>query len=443
MLEFSLENLSEKIHYGKTKDYFQEVLSSYHNGNYRSAVVMLWSVAICDIIYKLENLVDIYKDKSANLILSDITDIQRKDPKSPLWETELIKKTHEDTNLLDNSEYLNLVYLQNQRHLSAHPILDSDRVLHTPNKETVRALIRNTLEGLLIKPPFYTKKIIDELLADIAEAAPAINTKEKVKRYVESRYLNRLKPEVEISIYKSLWKLVFILEDENCNNNRYINFQTLDIIGKRNLVNIKDEISRDKDGFSKVSNRPGILNYLIVYLAKNSGIYDILDESAKIKIQHNVESTDLGRIYGWFLKPNLEEYFRDIVDLINSNRNEKFNFTNPQLEFLFEISDTNEWQNLFCNIVSEYYCKSVSYNQADKRFEQAISPYLNLFDKESIIFLIDCIETNQQVYFRSNAPSDHYKIHQIIEELHVESFNLINYPRLKINLEDYENYCKN
>jgi hypothetical protein len=70
----------------------------------------------------------------------------------------------------------------------------------------VRALIRNTLEDLLIKPPFYTKKIIDELLEDIAEAAPALNTREKVKRYVESRYLSRLKPEVELSIYRSLWK---------------------------------------------------------------------------------------------------------------------------------------------------------------------------------------------------------------------------------------------
>lgn len=50
MHEYSLEKMAEKIHYGKTKEYFGEVLSSYHNENYRSAVVMLWSVAVCDIV---------------------------------------------------------------------------------------------------------------------------------------------------------------------------------------------------------------------------------------------------------------------------------------------------------------------------------------------------------------------------------------------------------
>jgi len=104
MLEFSLENLSEKIHYGKTKDYFQEVLSSYHNGNYRSAVVMLWSVAVCDIVYKLQYLVDLYEDAVAKLILDELTTLQNSDSKSSFWEVKLIDDTHAKTNLLDNSE---------------------------------------------------------------------------------------------------------------------------------------------------------------------------------------------------------------------------------------------------------------------------------------------------------------------------------------------------
>ena len=128
-------------------------------------------MAVCDIVYKLQYLVDLYQDKQAKSILDGIEKSQTDNPKSPSWEFELIQDTHEHTNLLDHSEYANLVYLQQQRHLSAHPILDSDRQLHTPNKETVRALIRNTLEDLLIKPPFYTKKIIDELSENIAEAA--------------------------------------------------------------------------------------------------------------------------------------------------------------------------------------------------------------------------------------------------------------------------------
>ena len=39
----------DNIYSSKTREYFREVLSSYSNGNYRSAVVMLYSVCICDL----------------------------------------------------------------------------------------------------------------------------------------------------------------------------------------------------------------------------------------------------------------------------------------------------------------------------------------------------------------------------------------------------------
>ena len=44
---------ADDIYFSKTREYFKEVLSSYANGNYRSAIVMLYSIAICDILYKL------------------------------------------------------------------------------------------------------------------------------------------------------------------------------------------------------------------------------------------------------------------------------------------------------------------------------------------------------------------------------------------------------
>ena len=401
MLEFSLENLSEKIHYGKTKDYFQEVLSSYHNGNYRSAVVMLWSVAVCDIVYKLEYLVDLYEDSGAKSILDGIKESQKDNPKSPSWEFELIQHTHEHTKLLDHSEYANLVYLQQQRHLSAHPILDSDRQLHTPNKETVRALIRNTLEDLLIKPPFYTKKIIDELLVDMAEAAPALNTPQKVKRYLESRYLSKFKPEVELSIYRSFWKLVFKQEDEKCIKNRVINLQTLEVIGNRKAESILNQIKGEKDYYSHVSSIPLTLDYLVSYLSKNPKIYDLLNENAKLKIQHNVKTTNTSKICGWFVKENLEVHYKDILSLIENDL--RFYFKEVELKLLFEIRDTEEWQHLFCRILSSYYCASLTYDWADSRFQQAISPYLEFFDKEAIVFLIERIEKNVLVYGRRKA----------------------------------------
>jgi hypothetical protein len=390
---------------------------------------MLWSVAVCDIVYKLLDLVDLYEDSGAKTILDGITESQKDNPKSPSWEFELIEHTHKHTKLLDHSEYANLVYLQQQRHLSAHPILDSDRQLHTPNKETVRALIRNTLEDLLIKPPFYTKKIIDELLEDIAEAAPALKTRQKVKRYVESRYLSKLKPEVELSIYRSLWKLVFKLEDEDCIKNRVINLYTLEVIGNRKPESIFNQIKGEKDYYSNVSSSPIPLDSLVIYLSQNHKIYDLLNDDAKLKIQHNVKTTNTSKICGWFVKENLEVHYKDILSLIENDL--KFYFKEVELKLLFEIRDTEEWQHLFCRILSSYYCASLTYDKADSRFQEAISPYLEVFDKEAIVFLIERIEKNVLVYGRLKAREEHKEIKKKLFQLHGQEFDLNPYPYFK------------
>ena len=51
---FNFENTIEQIPITKTKEYFKEVYSSYCIGNYRSAVVMLWTVIVCDLLFKLQ-----------------------------------------------------------------------------------------------------------------------------------------------------------------------------------------------------------------------------------------------------------------------------------------------------------------------------------------------------------------------------------------------------
>lgn len=273
MDEFSLEKMSDSIHYGKTKEYFREVLSSYHNGNYRSAVVMLWSVAICDIVYKLQNLIDLYDDASAKAILDEVSRIQDVDQKSAAWELKLIDEVNDKTNLLDSSEYENLRYLQKQRHLSAHPVLNRERELHSPNHETVRALIRNTLTDVLTKPPFYTQHILQELLDDISESREILNTRSKVKKYVVNRYFDRTTEQVELNIFRSLWKIVFRIENEQCENNRLINLHVLEVIASRNKASLPATIRGDVDFFSNLASTGSPLQYFIFFLSQNHELF--------------------------------------------------------------------------------------------------------------------------------------------------------------------------
>lgn len=426
MQEFSLERLSERIHYGKTKGYFQEVLSSYNNGNYRSSVVMLWSVAIFDIVYKLQNLIDLYEDAVAKEILQEVTTIQEEDYKSSAWEIKLLDDVHKRTYLLDSSEYEDLRYLQKQRHLSAHPVLNSERELHTPNKETVRSLLRNTLEGLLIKPPFYTQRIMRELLEDIAESSDVINSREKVKKYLESRYLSRTKPPVEMNIFRSLWKLVFKLDNEECEKNRQVNLHALEVLSTRNIAAIPDDIEGDKDYYSNIASAGTPLFFLVYYMSAQPHLYPLLSEDAKIKIDHCINTDAVGKTMGWFIKPDLETHGDDIEAWIKSFGHPIF--TTDQFDALQNISDTEEWQRKFCRIVSAYYSVSHDFDQADTRFQVAIPKYITLFDRESLIHLAEEIENNGQCNGRARARKDYAVIKDRIDALFGDEFDYDGVP---------------
>ncbi|MEJ1418566.1 MAG: hypothetical protein RPU91_16035 [Candidatus Sedimenticola sp. (ex Thyasira tokunagai)] len=426
MQEFSLERIAENIHYGKTKEYFREVLSSYNNGNYRSSVVMLWSVAICDIVYKLQNLIDLYDDAAAKDILQEVATIQDQDYKSSAWELKLIDDVHEKTYLLDSSEYENLRYLQKQRHLSAHPVLNSERELHSPNKETVRSLLRNTLEGLLVKPPIYTQRIMSELLEDISESSDVLNSREKVKKYIESRYLSRTTSTVEMNIFRSLWKLVFKLDNDDCEKNRMINLHALEVLSNRNTADVPREIEGDKDYYSNVASSGIPLSYLVFYLANNPHLYSLLSEDARLKVDHCISTDQVGRTMGWFVKENLNTHGEDIKAWILSDVRPKF--TQSQFDALLDISDTDEWQQIFCDIVTTYYCSSGSFDQADNRFEVAIPKYISLFNKDALISLAERIDNNDQCYARGQARADYVVIKERIDELFEDEFEFDNVP---------------
>lgn len=436
MQEFSLEKVSENIHYGKTKDYFEEVLSSYHNENYRSAVVMLWSVAVCDIVFKLQSLIDLYNDASAKEILDEVSEIQLNDPKSSAWELKLIDDVCEKTHLLDTSEYENLRYLQKQRHLSAHPVLNKERELHSPNKETVRSLLRNTLDDLLIKPPFYTQHILKELLLDISESREILNSRSKVKKYVESRYLSRTTRSVEINIFRSLWKIIFKLENEQCNKNRLINLHVLEVIALKNKTALPDAIQGDIDFYSNIANSGEPLQYLAFFLSQNSEIYPMLSDAARLKVEHCIADDEVGKTVGWFVKESLEKHAEDIEEWIKSDDTPVF--TPEQFETILEISDSEEWQEKFCSIVSTYYGSSENYDQADSRFQVAIPKFIKLFNKSAIRDLAQKIENNGQCHDRRQARHDYTIIKERIVELFGEEFNYQDYYWFsrKLGLDD-------
>ncbi|MBQ4878814.1 hypothetical protein J8M21_16470 [Pseudoalteromonas luteoviolacea] len=434
MKNFEIESMKEQIHFGKTKDYFDEVLTSYQVGSYRSSVVMLWAVTISDVIYKLQYLVDLYSDAAAKEILDEVRAIQDEDVRSSKWELGVVDKVFNNTNLIDSAEYENIRYLQKQRHLCAHPVLRGNLELHKPNKETVRALIRNILEGVLIKPPFYTQKVISEILEDLDESKEALNTKEKVKRYIESRYLNRMTDDVEFALYRTLWKFTFKLTNDKCSENRLLNLNAIRAITIRHKAKLVEVISADRDYYSNIAGSGQPLDYLVHYLSMNEMFYELLTDDAKLKVQHASDNTDVGRTCGWFTRGDLSTHFDYLTTWIEGTLYP--DFSESQWKYILELSDSEEWEQQYAKLIANYYCRSGGFDTADKRFTNCLLPNLKYFDLDSAVHLLTKIETNNQLYRRNRASTDHKKVRESFSKFLPADFDFSVYPEFDENTRE-------
>ena len=425
MDEYSIEARQEKIYHKKTKEYFSEVISSYRDGSYRSSVVMLWSVAVCDLLFKVKHMVDMYSDTIAQSILDEVERMQAANERSADWEIKLVELVKEKTAIIDISDFENLMHLQRQRHLSAHPVLTQGYELHRPNRETVRALIRNTLDGVLIKPPIYTRQIFQEFISDLSASSAVLIDKDKLKTYLESKYLSRIDSNVEVSLFRSLWKLVFRLQNEECETNRVINYWALEILFERSSAIISSDIESDKDYYANIANTGTPATYLVYFLAKKPVVYSAMNDAAKMIVAHICENNTNSRCLCWFLKESLEQHCTDLISWIDSETYPTL--ADSDIPALINMSDSSEWSLLSKKILNSYYAAGAGYDAADTRFYKAIRDYIKDYDQEALIDFMAKAQGNAQAYDRRGAKYDHRLIKERCDEVLGSGFDYTDY----------------
>ncbi len=230
MKEFILEEEIEKVNNENTKEYLREVISSYNNGSYRSAIVVLYTTVIYDLLQKLVVLRDIYNEDGAKDILNDIKKQQKANPKSPIWETNLIENVKKRTNLISAVEMEELLYLKAERNYAVHPIVNIDNEninkqleLKMITKETAKDLIRKAFEIVFLKDVIIAKKFIEDFCSNLAHFYDRVET-DGLKDFLNNRYFRRMTQESKDQLFSSLWKLVFVINDTECNKNRESNY---------------------------------------------------------------------------------------------------------------------------------------------------------------------------------------------------------------------------
>lgn len=414
----------DDIYFKKTKDYFQEVISSYSIGNYRSATVMLYSVAICDILFKLQELKDMYNDTVADAILSEVDKSRSEhDNKSKSkWEKEFIDNVYKKTKLLDLEAYTNLNHLYDHRNFSAHPALNENYELVAPSKETTIANIKNILKDILIKPPIFIKNIVDTLSEDLKDKNNLYeNAYDELANYLNNKYFSKMPDSMKIATFKAFWKFSFCLPDNSdCLNNMEINRQTLEILIDYFPQEITEYI-KGNDQFFYVANDDDCTMNLIVLLSKHPFIYEALNKDTRFQIDTMIDKDSRAKSVAWFKYKSVDEHLQYLKSIKSLSLPSKAII---RMEIYYsEIGEINALIDFFI----WYFGESSCFDYANSRFEHAIEPFLNKMSAMQFEQLIKVINENYQIHGRRSAYYSNNIIMKAAKNVLGEEFQYTSY----------------
>ena len=422
---------AENIYFPQIKDYFREIESSYDNGNYRSAMVMLYSTIVCDLLLKLKELNDVYSDAKAESILSDIN-AKRKLATNSTWEWDLIKRIKNETELLSDESFAMIHHIYDYRNISAHPAMNEEYELISPSAEITIAYIKQALKDVFVKPSVFASSIVDRMSDDIADKRDLyVKDYTSFRHYLEKAYFQRMPIKMAVQVFKAFWKFAFIKTDDELiyKENRFINMMVLEALLENYLDDICDFISSNSNYFS-VSQEKECLIHICILLAFFPRVYRCLDSSVLYQIEA-FNTKDEIRIIKWFLKDDMESHVRDFETDSDA-------LSLYYLNILRIICKNQGVPSLFNKFVIKHYANCESYTSARLRFDKTLSPFLELFSADDYIEIIKAINSNHELYEYWGQRERNDRMLKIARPLLPEDFPFEDYPNFRFTEETNE-----
>ena len=391
--DYTIDSLYPRIQDLRSREYFDEVLSCFYSGNYRSAVVMLYSVAVCDIIFKLQRLKDIYQDQAASDILSTIDTMQTQQPFSPQWENTLRDECVAKRRIILQPEASHLENLQKDWHLCAHPVVKNNAELHRPSRATVYAHIINVLGEILCRPAFLEKDLLMQILSDINQQRELLTKVEDVRQYVGAKYLDRLNsPEIETRLALKLWKFVFKLDDEEASVNRGINYRLLRVLTERNAVTFVEGIKGEPEKYSNQVKTDDvvILRWFVLFLNGMPDVYEALTEPFRLILERTLQKRPrIGNI-SFYRHRDLRPYFEKLLKNLD---------TDNQIDYIMWYIGKKLGKEEAMRVPIALLAQSGSFNEATDIYSKYVKPRLNEFTIGNLRELLDTIKNNEQARY--------------------------------------------
>lgn len=480
MQEFILEEQIDKVTNNNTKKYIMEVVSSYNNGNYRAAVVVLYTTVIYDLLQKLVALKEVYNDEGAKKILDSIKKEQKSNPQRSEWENTLIEKIYSETKIISAVEKEELLYLKKERNYAAHPIINLDDIneqleLKIITKETAKDMIRKAFEIVFLKDAILAKNIFEDFLADLNEFYARVKI-DGLEKYLNTKYFCRMTQERKDSLFRSMWKIVFLINNDDCNQNRASNYYGLFFLYNENKNHYRELIKNDEDyyfnkfeietieSWSGISSKEielySIVNfnwmsriiYFVNFLKYFPEIYKDLNDYGKNILEQSInhmyinddildkslyqtacQNKDLFKEQvkiksnAVFMSQSIEQHFEMIFKMILNYEKIQNDWIDSShynvldagdLEQIFYQSEQRGCTEQFIKFLIDYCIGANTYMQAQQMFDY-LKQFKKIFKEEHYYMILAKMNNNSQ-YYNNNKKADFI---EEIEVMYSDSFN--------------------
>ncbi|MCF0262978.1 hypothetical protein KW868_00620 [Acinetobacter guillouiae] len=391
MSNFSIDESVQLIKNSYTQDLFKEVHSSYVIGNYRSAVVMLWSVVVTDLVLKLKDLDSIYNDKTAQKILKKIEEQLEKNKTSSAWEYELVEDFFKEFNFFGTPELEQFRHLQKMRHVCAHPVINEENLLYKPTKAKVYSLIEISMQSVFLRDALISSKAIDHVLKELNRIRSIINGKKERQLYFKNKLLPLMSDNILKKFIEKLWVFSFVKNDEIFLLNLEINTHILSFLADEKKEIFIDFLKKEIKNIAKVPEDEIYLDYYIGFWATHKFLLKHMDENFKKIIISLVDSPAYKHFE--FLK------YSSMYDFISSFTKGEFENVYLDCMELYELQCEEEMirekYNIFCIDVMLEIGPSF---ERDYFFKERILSSINKFNLADLRYLLKGMNDNKLIF---------------------------------------------
>lgn len=391
MSNFSIDESVQLIKNSYTQDLFKEVHSSYVIGNYRSAVVMLWSVVVTDLLLKLKDLDSIYNDKTAQKILKKIEEQLDKNKTSSAWEYDLVEDFFKEFNFFGTPELEQFRHLQKMRHVCAHPVINEENLLYKPTKAKVYSLIEISMQSVFLRDALISSKAIEHVLKELNRIRSIINGKKERQLYFKNKLLPLMSDNVLKKFIEKLWVFSFLKKDEMFLLNLEINTHILSFLADEKKDIFISFLKNEIKNIAKVPEDEAYLDYYVGFWATHKFLLKYMDENFKNIIVSLVESPAYKHYE--FLK------YSSMYDFISSFTKGKFDHVYLDYMWLYESECEEEMirekYNIFCIDVMLEISSSF---ERDYFFREKILNSINKFNLADLKYLLKGMNDNKLIF---------------------------------------------